>query len=639
MHPDRRLPALIIAAITLTALTYWPAIDAQYVWDDWQLFANNPALRVPKLFWQALFEPILPGTAYIRPVTLASFALEFWLSGVNSAISHAVNISLHLANSLLVGLIAIRLTANREFKARAWRVLLATLVYSLHPALIEPVTWISGRFDLLVTFFVLLAVWGYLAIDGWRRDLWVTICFLFAALSKEMAATLPALLLLLYLGQQGSLTPWRTLIISFFRSREWRLYSLLAATAALILMLRYALLGQITSRDQGVNAGFEDIWHHIGFVGQTLLFYAKMSLWPFTDINPQHPFNAINMSHSAHLIGISLAIIGILTFGFLIRSRRWPAILLACWGISLLPVINILPLPIGGSIGHERFLTMPLAFLALSAATLHFKFIELSPSMHRSLPIFAGVLSLLVIIAAIANIRITIPLWNNELSLWAWADSRNPSVPAIQNNYAASALRFNDISRAELILEKLDAFYAINHNRTLERQYAITKLLKGEYYLKKNQPEKALASFRDALEMSPAPPHQFIQSMGISELDIESIDGFDAAFFYRSIYTDFATANLMLGKFTEAFSDARTVLMYAPTYPNGWLLKALSLYGLDRWKEAEASFAQASDYFIPDGKLDAQSRRTQVLSQICTLPMSPKDVCAHWETELERAKP
>ncbi|TCT20230.1 tetratricopeptide repeat protein [Thiobaca trueperi] len=639
MYPDRWLPALVIFAVVLAALTYWPAIDGQYVWDDWQLFANNPALRIPDLLWQTLFEPILPGTAYIRPVALASFALEFRLAGVDSAISHAVNIGLHLANSLLVGLIVIRLTANGEFTARAWRVLLATLFYSLHPALIEPVTWISGRFDLLVTFFILLAIWGYLGFDGWRRDLWVSICFLLAALSKEMAATLPVLLLLIYLGQQGFRRSWSALTISFFQSREWRLYALLAATAVLVLILRHVLLGQITSRDQGVNAGFEDVWHHAGFVGQTLLFYIKMSLWPFTDINPQHPFNVIDMSRSARWLGIASLTVGLLALALLIKSRRWSAVLLAGWGIALLPVLNILPIPIGGSIGHERFLTLPLVFLALSAATLQLQSIQLSPSMHRSLPILAGMLAALIIISAIANIRVTIPLWNNELSLWAWADSRNPNVPAIQNNYAASALRFNDIPRADLILKRVDEFYENNHEKTPERQRAIAKLLKGEYHLKINEPEKALTLFHDTLKMSPTPPHQFIQSMGISELDIESISGFDAAFFYRSIYTDFATAHLMLGKFNEAFSDARTVLLYAPTYPSGWLLKALSLYGLDRWEDAEAAFAQAVAYFIPDAKEDAQSRRAQVLSQVCALPTAPKDVCAHWKTELERTKP
>ena len=230
MPSERWFPTLAAAAAVLVALAYLPVLNADYVWDDWQLFISNPALRLPELLWSALWEPILPGTSYLRPVALASFAAQFMTVGSDPGIAHGVNLFLHAANTLLVGLIAIRLTAAAGLAARAARILLAGLLYGLHPALIEMVAWVSGRFDLLVTFFALLALWGYLAWAGWRRDLWVTACFLLAAFSKEMAATLPLLLFLLYLGRQGPRMPWRPLASAFWRGGEWRLYALLTAS-------------------------------------------------------------------------------------------------------------------------------------------------------------------------------------------------------------------------------------------------------------------------------------------------------------------------------------------------------------------------------------------------------------------------
>lgn len=70
-------------------------------------------------------------------------------------------------------------------------------LYGVHPALIEAVAWAAGRFDLMVTFFYLLCLWVYLSFDGAKRILLIMPLYFCACFSKEMAVTLPAVLLLI----------------------------------------------------------------------------------------------------------------------------------------------------------------------------------------------------------------------------------------------------------------------------------------------------------------------------------------------------------------------------------------------------------------------------------------------------------
>lgn len=606
-----------IAAVTL--LVYLPVLQLGYVWDDWQLFINNPALRLPELVWQGLLQPILPGTTYFRPLTLGSFALEFSAYGVEPTLSHALNLALHVGNTLLVGLIAAQLTVSNNSSIHTWRILAAGLIYGLHPALIEPITWVSGRFDLMATFFILLGIWAYLALNGWRRDFSVVVFFLLAAFSKEVAATMPALLFLLYIGRQGQNTAWRSLPQNLFRSGEWKLYALLLVAGTTIIVIRKLLFGQFAHADLSVKAALEGPTHHLALIGQTLIFYAKMSVWPISDLNPQHPFDPADMTSLMRWVGAIAAFSGAVALAVLIKNRRWPGLMLAGWAIALLPVLNIIPLTIGGNIGHERFLTLPLVFMALCISSI--KLPRMSPAMSRTLPASAGLLGILILSISIANIRLTIPLWANELTLWSWAYARHPDVPFVESSYIGAAIYYRDFSRAEAALEKAEN--KINYQ---------LKAIKGIYLAKINRPDEAIVQFEEALKEA-EPPHEYLLQLGYTLKDVELVRMNASFWFYRSVYTGLAGAYLDLDKYEQALNNVQTALFYAPYYPTAWMLKSLALYGLDQWDEGEKTFAQAQHYFIATAGEQAQDIRAKFLTQLCDKPWASSEVCKNWREE------
>ena len=137
--------------------------------------------------------------------------------GMNPAGYRAVNITLHIIESLLIWFILRKLLVPGAF--------LAGLFFALHPVNVESVAWIAQLKDMLAMLFFLLSVWCYIkdelsnsnskvecvlsndrpwgrsiSIPGFLRSLsiwyWLSVAaFVLAMLSKGSAAPLPAILL------------------------------------------------------------------------------------------------------------------------------------------------------------------------------------------------------------------------------------------------------------------------------------------------------------------------------------------------------------------------------------------------------------------------------------------------------------
>jgi hypothetical protein len=176
--PDStRLTLIAIAAVTL--LTYAAALTTGFTADDFFILARtkgaNGIQHATSYFRTGFFE-------YYRPVAFLSHALDWTLWGAEPFGFHLTNVLLHTGSTLLVWALGRRLL---EGAAPA----MAALLFALHPASHEAVYWIAARFDLLATFFTLLALWCLsgrsmgLRIAGWAA-------FGMALLSKESAISL-----------------------------------------------------------------------------------------------------------------------------------------------------------------------------------------------------------------------------------------------------------------------------------------------------------------------------------------------------------------------------------------------------------------------------------------------------------------
>ena len=188
----------------LAVVVYTPALlFGGFVWDDW-IIATEPLVR--RLdgivsIWLSPSEIVREN--HYWPVTYTTFWIEHKLWGFNPIGYHAVNIALHALNSVLVWRLLLRLRVPG-----AWFV---GAVFAVHPVHVESVAWIIERKDLLSALFYLGAVHVWLRFTEAPHPGRYLLCLaLFAAalLSKSIAVTLPAALLLLRWWQAGRVT-WR----------------------------------------------------------------------------------------------------------------------------------------------------------------------------------------------------------------------------------------------------------------------------------------------------------------------------------------------------------------------------------------------------------------------------------------------
>jgi hypothetical protein len=149
------------------------------------------------------------GVSFLRPLFSASLALNHSIGGLDPVGYHALNVSLHVVNSLLVA------TATAALAVRAGRVdpsdspgpmllmglpMIAGAVFLLSGSHGEPIYWVSARADLLATSFSLISIVTFMqssGLTGRRRRVSVALsllAFTAALLSKESVVAIPAVL-------------------------------------------------------------------------------------------------------------------------------------------------------------------------------------------------------------------------------------------------------------------------------------------------------------------------------------------------------------------------------------------------------------------------------------------------------------
>ena len=200
-------PALVLVC---ALLAYSDSPRNGFTWDDHIYVEDNAFVRDPRNL-RLLLDPrfyleprnVLAGS---RPVFLGSLAVDRALWGDKAGGYHLTNVLLHAANSLWVYRLAYALCGPVQGAA-----LLSGLLFALHPVQSEAVNAITFRADLLAAFFTFAALAAFLAARRASRTgflLRLAACGACAALgllSKESAAALPLLLLLveLYIPSRG----------------------------------------------------------------------------------------------------------------------------------------------------------------------------------------------------------------------------------------------------------------------------------------------------------------------------------------------------------------------------------------------------------------------------------------------------
>lgn len=422
---------LLAALVTLTV--YWPARLNEFVWDDW-FVVDQLADSLATISWQdALLRSPADYAVLFRPLPMLTFLMQLWAGQTEPEPFHIVNLLIHAANVLLLTLVAWRLLDGQALQT-APRLALAALcglIYGVHPALTEPVIWISARPDLVMTFALCLTVLGdrLLPEGGWGRALAVGSGFFAAMLSKETAVGFILALPIVHLALLRSPIPRGLVPLVKALTPHYRVYAALLGALALYFAARLAAtgptlgLGEMTSPARYI----ESFSQHVLVVAASLAQHIWSAVWPFQNIAPgRHlplPISAMAVlpTAAASAAVILLACLAAWRGG----AGRVAAGLFLAFVAALIPVANIVPIPavtVPTEIGiASRYLTFPLALACLAVPFL-IRAADAALMKHvRYGRALLGLILGMWLLGSAANVRVTIPLWKDDAVMNTWA--------------------------------------------------------------------------------------------------------------------------------------------------------------------------------------------------------------------------
>lgn len=203
--PHRRVLFIGLFLGVLTVAVYGQMIGHGFIsFDDESYITQNPmvqrGLSIDGLVWAFTS----PHVYNWHPLTWLSHMADVQLFGQQAGGHHLAGLLFHVANTLLLFLVLRTMTGS------LWRSAVVAALFALHPLHVESVAWASERKDLLSTLFLFLTLWFYLRYvrqPGFRKYWPVLLCYAACLLAKQMAVTLPFLLLLLDYWPLGRLRP------------------------------------------------------------------------------------------------------------------------------------------------------------------------------------------------------------------------------------------------------------------------------------------------------------------------------------------------------------------------------------------------------------------------------------------------
>ncbi|MBZ5554127.1 MAG: tetratricopeptide repeat protein [Acidobacteriia bacterium] len=178
---------LIILAATVCDLNSW---GHQFLMDDLSYIVLNKTLQNPSQVLQIFTSPFSHAQAGLyRPLTALTLAINVWIGGLHPDGFHLVNRLLHILICL-----CFFWTARLLIPKPLWAAPFSTLLFAVHPAQVEAITYITGRSDALVTLFFIAALYYFTRLrlsEHWAIRPYVLsmVFYSLALLSKESAIT------------------------------------------------------------------------------------------------------------------------------------------------------------------------------------------------------------------------------------------------------------------------------------------------------------------------------------------------------------------------------------------------------------------------------------------------------------------
>lgn len=492
-YPARWPWLLLAVGAVITSVSYRPALDTGFVFDDQPNIVDAGALHWTDISPNSVRAMVDSAWLPERVVANATFALNHRVGGLEPFGYHLVNVLIHLAVGMaLFWFITLYLRADGS-SSRSTSTLFAAsaaaTLFWVHPLNTQAVTYAVQRMTSLAALFGLLTLAFYLV--GRSRESrreaapwWVAafVMWLLAIGSKENAFVLPLVV-----------AAWEW---SFRRSEwrdAWKRTNRLGRTVVSTLVVAGMVMAVLVARHVGGTAlGWTTPWtmrDYNGFErvltqGRVQLLYLSLLLWPAPGrLNLDHDFVVSRglLDPASTLLAIGFWTVAFV--GAVVLTRRRPL-----YGFPLLAYGSLHLIesgPVNLELVFEHRMYLPMCMLAMLVAVLLHEL-----ESRRRPPAAIAVLGLTLVLAGATYTRNAV--WANPMAFYV--DTANKSPNKFRPQYVlgtelARAGRTQEAQTALLRAVDLDSTQSGPHNQL------------GNTYLMTGQADRALEEYQQAVDL------------------------------------------------------------------------------------------------------------------------------------------
>lgn len=271
----RNKKIIITAAVLfVTAISYVAVLDDALVADDYYFYSPAVTQNAFKFFLQDMI-PADPDAAFLRPLTILTFAMESHFQNIFPFLPNSVNVVFHMMNTAMVGLLIMFPLRGEKAGQSMFAPVAGMLIFALHPQATGAVCWVSARFDIMCGLFGTIGVYAWLNSiskpNALRWRLTAIFAFALSVLSKETGIIFAAAVFL------WELWCW------FINRRSIKAKSQIAALCQLAILMavycvyRLSIIGGI---------GGYSIPEATGLYFNGPFGYFLVMFWPFVKMGP-----------------------------------------------------------------------------------------------------------------------------------------------------------------------------------------------------------------------------------------------------------------------------------------------------------------------------------------------------------------
>ncbi len=521
--PRGWIASIAVGVALLASWAFSPVLENGFVdIDDRANFLENREFR--GLGWsQVVHAFTTPRIAVYQPLNslLASVIHEH--SGLDPSAYHAVSLTLHSLNAVLLFLVVLALVGRRDPvlaranpKGLAIAAGLAVSWYAAHPQRAEAVAWATAQLYLSATTFALLAILAYLRAfpveGGPARSRGLSISYALSVASMLCmpgAVVLPFVFLILdaavlgrFDGPDGS---------AGARARRWGrgvLEKLPIVVPAVALMI-VAYLAKRAGRTAAAPE-LDGLWGRLAQVAYGVWLYLGKAVAPI-GLSPFYPRPERGDFRAPVFLG---AVVGLIAASLLVmvarRKVRWLPWVWGAYLLILLPHLGLIP--VGKTIAADRYTYLAtVVWVAPIAAGMACLGRRLPTARVQTVAVVAGV-AVAVGLAGLSRVQSRI--WHDPQTLWSRALA---CAPASSQVHALLGTALSESGQPVKALAEFDRALAIGGDD------AETLVKRGATLAALGRLDEAEASDRKALALNPSLPLASL-NLGI----VESLRGRNA---------------------------------------------------------------------------------------------------------------